>query len=101
MPAVPMGAGRPAARAAWPWLVPVVGLLLTVAALWLKAAADRTPAPESSATQPDGPVGHDGKGSPDDIDNPQAIAPAGLTARRAAARSGRGRHSGPRRSRGG
>lgn len=30
-----------------------------------------------TTTQPDGPVGHDGKGSPDDIDNPQAIAPAG------------------------
>jgi serine/threonine-protein kinase len=31
---------RPAARVL-PWLLPVVGLLVTVAALWLKAAADR------------------------------------------------------------
>lgn len=30
-----------------------------------------------SATQPDAPVGHDGTGAPDDIDNPAAIAPAG------------------------
>lgn len=30
-----------------------------------------------STTQPDAPVGHDGQGVPDDIDNPPAIAPAG------------------------
>ena len=39
------------------WLLPVVGLLLTVAALWLKAAADRRPsvAPAPGATEGDRP----------------------------------------------
>jgi serine/threonine protein kinase len=55
MPAVTTVADRPAEASVWPWLVPVIGLLLTVAALWLKATADRTPPPESSATQPDAP----------------------------------------------
>lgn len=34
---------RQPAASTLPWLVPLVGLLLTVAALWLKAAADRRP----------------------------------------------------------
>jgi len=39
------------------WLLPVVGLLLTVAALWLKAAADRRPsvAPAPGPTEGDRP----------------------------------------------
>jgi serine/threonine-protein kinase len=42
MPAV--AAERRPAKRVLPWLMPVLGLLLIVAALWLKAAADRRPA---------------------------------------------------------
>jgi len=54
------GRGMPAvvavpqpAKSVLPWLVPVLGLLAIVAALWLKAAADRRPAaaPVSPATK--------------------------------------------------
>jgi serine/threonine protein kinase len=44
-----------------PWLVPIVALLLTVAALWLKAASDRAPPAPAAApapsTQPADPRG--------------------------------------------
>ena len=54
MPAV--AAERPQPRRVLPWLTPVLGLLLIVAALWLKAAADRRPAaapPSPSAKDAD------------------------------------------------
>ena len=35
---------RPPAKSVLPWLLPVLGLLLIVAGMWLKAAADRRPA---------------------------------------------------------
>jgi serine/threonine-protein kinase len=35
-----------------PWLVPIVALLVTVAALWLKAASDRAPPPPAAAPAP-------------------------------------------------
>jgi protein-S-isoprenylcysteine O-methyltransferase Ste14 len=49
MPAI--AAEQPPAKSVLPWLMPVLGLLLIVAALWLRAAADRRPvaAPASPA----------------------------------------------------
>ena len=50
MPAI--AAERPPAKSVLPWLMPVLGLLLVVAALWLKAAADRRPAAAPVAPAP-------------------------------------------------
>jgi len=45
---------------ALPWLVPIVGLVLTVAALWLKAAADRAATAPPRAMHVDDPGDGDG-----------------------------------------
>ena len=61
IPAAAVGR-RPTVRAL-PWLVPLVGLIVTVAALWLKAAAERaarTPAPAAGPVDPVVPVDGDG-----------------------------------------
>lgn len=50
MPAV--AAERPPANRVLPWLMPVLGLLLVVAVLWLKAAADRRPAAAPASAAP-------------------------------------------------
>ena len=52
MPTVAVERRRAASRLSW--LLPVVGLLLTVAALWLKAAADRRPSAGPAPPAADG-----------------------------------------------
>jgi serine/threonine-protein kinase len=59
MAVVAVGGERRTAASALPWLVPLVGLLITVAALWIKAAADRVPA-DAPATRPADPAAGDG-----------------------------------------